>query len=417
MLRPLLLSACLLLLQDPPPAKIQDPLAELVKKSNALEGFTAKYRMTDREGAVSHVTLFYGAPGHAAMTMVSDRGTMSMWSDEGALCMYGVSETPYFARLNQRELGAQNRVVDVDLPAEFPGAPKREPSPLPAGACFRWDWIPGKNGERPSTDIAAEFHTERTHVCGWLQSLQRRSKEPRETDDEFVWTVDETSEVHVSKLTGFITRERGTDPGSKSEILLESLDLVRPDANVFTAPESAPKGAVNGTDDGLRALRSQGFDGVRTKIWRRLGKWIDDEHVIWDERSPAKLTRVFRTLHAQRLADSMRDYLEKKREWVASSAEDLASRVSALEPGDARGLAAFKTARDRALADFKGRFTKEMATACERLHPPSTVPANARMSDKFLQCERDAIRAEYESQVIDPLVALFREKTDAALKR
>ncbi|HUR29198.1 MAG TPA: hypothetical protein VM509_13505, partial [Planctomycetota bacterium] len=69
MLRPLLLSACLLLPQSAPPASSADPLEELVKKTNALEGFTAEYRMTSREGVEMHATLCYDAPDRAALTM------------------------------------------------------------------------------------------------------------------------------------------------------------------------------------------------------------------------------------------------------------------------------------------------------------------------------------------------------------
>ena len=39
------------------------------------------------------------------------------------------------------------------------------------------------------------------------------------------------------------------------------------------------------------------------------------------------------------------------------------------------------------------------------------------MYDVFLECERAAIRAEYKSQFMDPMLALFRERTDALLVR
>jgi hypothetical protein len=48
---------------------------------------------------------------------------------------------------------------------------------------------------------------------------------------------------------------------------------------------------------------------------------------------------------------------------------------------------------------------------------PDSVPADSRLADVFRDCELDAIRAEFQSRVREPLIAYSKEKLDAALTR
>jgi hypothetical protein len=228
--------------------------------------------------------------------------------------------------------------------------------------------------------------------------------------------LDPGIKVRISRTTGFITRARSTDPESKSDAVLESLDLEVPEDSVFAIPESAPEGAEDGSAEMRRTMQSGVWEQARRNIWS-LTKWIDDGQVTWDEDSPEKLTRVFRSLQAELSGDWREDYSKRVRESIDSVVEDLTARVQALDPGDDAGLAQARLDRDGGLSSMERNFKKELDSYSETVRPPSSMPRGARMSDVFLECERNAVRAECEEQVFEPLLALYREKTDEALAR
>jgi len=418
MFRSLVLSACLGLSQGTPPATSEDPLAELVKKTNALEGFTASYRITDREGVTGHATLYYAAPDRARLSIEHNGNTVGVWIT-GEECIFDIDTDAHrYSRVRWKDGTELERVVDADLRAMFPGAPRSTLSPLGPGPSFKWDWFPAEGREPPSREVLLEFESNRSHLCGWLESVQRRSSSSRETDDELVWTMTASeSEVRISRSTGFITVSKSTDPKSKGEDVLERLDLVPPGDETFKAPKAIPQGAQDDSVETEQSMHEQSYLTARASIWLDLPNWIDDGQVKWDEHSPEKLTRVFRTLHGARFGASVKDKLKQKREQIDSTAQQLAARVRTLEPNDEPGLTSLIAERDRALTAFREQLRKQMEYHFEKLRAPDSVPADAPRRTEFLECERLALHAEFILQVTDPMLAYFRERTDAALGR
>src|SRR6185295_19868157 len=97
----------------------------------------------------------------------------------------------HFARVSLTELLEANRRVFAQLRAQFPGAPESKADHIGRGAAIAWDWTTGKNGEKPSTDVAIVYDLNRTNVGGWLKSIQSRSVEAREIEDQLVWSLKE----------------------------------------------------------------------------------------------------------------------------------------------------------------------------------------------------------------------------------
>lgn len=323
-----------------------------------------------------------------------------------------------YGEVNMRELLEASEQIDERLREEFPGAPAPKPDPLGPGIYFDWNWNSGKPGEEASSDIGPGFALGRTHLCGWLYGLGHSTEKPHETDDALVWELGGDIEIQVAKSTGFLTRQRSTDPKSKGDCVLESLELEAPsDADVFAVPESPPEGARVVSAEMDRSYRGSILDNTRTNVWMPLAKWIDAKNVTWDEHSPEKLTRVFRALHAQGVGTMMEDSLKQTRARIDSTTEALAERVRQLAPDDKLGLAALTADRDRVLADMGEQFNAGAERFGESLPRPSSVPADFRMYDVFLECERAAVRAEFKSQFGDPMLALCRERTDALLVR
>ena len=420
MIRWLLISAFLSLPSSGPSATRGDPLEPLIEKTNLLQGFTARYRMKNREGAVTLTTLRYSAPDRGEVQSTGEWGKVRVWLIGGEILCDDEPEghARKFSRVNIRELLAEAQsFVDVRLREAFPGPIEFSPHLLGAGVCFRWDWSAAKPGENPHLDISGDYWLQRNWLCGWLNSLARRSSSPRETKETLVWEFDEF-EVEVSKATGFVTRAHSLDPQSKGDLTLESLDLEPPsDDQSFALPEATPKGAIDCSAEMRMEMRRRILMSTRTRVWTKLSKWIDDEDLTWDESSPEKLTRVFRDLESAQFAESMKGYLQSMRDSLDAWAESLAGKVRELEPGDRVGLVELRGERDRAFDDLKTQYETRMQAYAEKLPPPPSIPAGMRMADVFLECERNATRAEYKSQVIDPLLARFRERTDAVLKR
>src|SRR5688500_5200838 len=127
------------------PTMAGDPLDELVAKTNALEGFTAIYRLTTRSGKQRQLTLSYAAPDRAALTVTGDDSSElnRMWVADGHLAVLFQAEGQRdFGRVNVGALMDAAAPVYEQFRVEFPDAPPLDRGRDAGGVQFEWDFRP-----------------------------------------------------------------------------------------------------------------------------------------------------------------------------------------------------------------------------------------------------------------------------------
>ncbi len=398
-----------------PSAKAEGPLQELFAKTDALAGFTAVYRIVNREGQVSHMTISYAAPDRAAMSSTDEDGvTDRMWLVDGQVCMdRHESQDSNFGRFDGLTMMERVEKIRDQLRVEFPGAPL-EINPLGSGIQFNWGWNESEPGQPRTMSLGIDIALQRTHISGWLKRLALLGREQRETEDSLVW-VDDKTEIEISKATGFVTRQRSLDPESKSDVVLESLDLEVPSGDeVFVMPRSVPEGVKDVSAEMEQSLLRQNLEAVRMGIWVQLAKRIETKAVIWDEHSPEKLTRVFGPLHKEFIGVGSTTEQQRLRDWIDSIADQFATYVRELDPDNKNGLAYVAAEREKALAGLTRAIGRLMEGYVEHWGPPRPNLADFSLTGVFLECERTAIRAEFQIQVSEPLLVYFKAKLDDA---
>jgi hypothetical protein len=412
---------------DPPePAKT---LEALQAKTDALVGFTARYRatFTDGEGTL---TLRYAAPGWGSVSVVSSEGEGHGAVSNGHFTL-GYDSPPAcrgFGTLEMLPVFEEPRRITRVLESEFPSlAPATGPTAEP-GVDFVWNWSRPRGvgmpydplGQGPfgiGMEIAVSYEEQRTHLCGWLEELKRRPESPSESPDSWTWNLGGHIEVEVSRITGFVTRQRVVVPdGSTIELVLEELEFTAPPAEVFVELQTPPEGTEWITDEMTEGMRATMLHNARAAIWGRLARRLADGRLVWDADSPEKLKRVFRALKESQIRSWTHDRLPVLRWWIEDLSAELGARTRRLRANDQRGRAALEAARVQALA-LLDEWLDDGIRSILASTPPTSVAADFARTAEFLACERSAALVEYERQMRAPLLAYFHERFDAALTR
>jgi hypothetical protein len=402
----------------PARAVSDDPLAPLVAKTNALQAFTARYRMTNHKGEQSELTLSYAAPDRSAITIDRAGQRSNLWSVRGAMFMQfddGSGRTLY-GRIDVKSVVQECEEITAALREHFPGAPARKEAPLGPGVYLDIGWDSPKAAGEPQIDINTGFELRRTHLCHWLWRLDRLDAEPRAEGELLLWDVADSTTVSLSTASGFLVRIARNKAGVTTGLELLSLDVdSEPDDARFAPPESAPEGARIVSDDMLHQLRRQQLSNVRGILWETLPRWIAAHEVSWEKDSPAELTAVFRVLHSKLVVEYSADFIEGLRDRIDAFAVELEAKAKSLAKDDEAAWSELASGRDRWLADMNGALDRAAEKGAQTIVPPRVEGLAAELSAAMLEAERAATRAEFDAKLREPLVAYFRDRTDAVM--
>ncbi len=263
------------------PSSIEEELAQLIEKTNALETFHVVYSMentTSGESVPVFAEFVYRAPDLGRMRSFTPDGMLDIWI------------------LGNRTYGRFPGSTDWGM-AEFP-------TPLPAHDLLDKVFPNEESGLEPGvaldlilavdpdTNMAGfnwRFGREfcdrcgRRYVLGWLVHMKQRAEEMTDEGAHIVWSEDRYK-CFVSKETGFPESiEIVGKTGDLGTLRLQECHLNEPlDPSLVALPAGAHEAAVN--EDLSRNL-AQGVDPQRARQggFARVRRQLYSEKRSWDE--------------------------------------------------------------------------------------------------------------------------------------
>jgi hypothetical protein len=392
-------------------------LDEVVAKTNALQGFAARYDLADREGKHSKIGLYFQSPDRAAMRMETEGRSSRIGCVGGAICME-VSGDPRenaFARIDMVPMRQVTERFEKALRESFPRIPESTTSALGAGPVFQIGW--GKE-VTDRLDISIAFATERNHLCLW-QSVLAQAGEPVVDEEKLAWDLENGLRVELSRANGFISKlaRKGEKPGV-SELVLEGVDLGgEPPEGIFDFPTSAPDGARDVSTSMQAQLYAQELAETRSRSWRRLARSLHAGETVWDSKAPAHWKDLMKILQAELVPIRSSGFAESARDKIDSFAEDLAARARDVARDDKVGRVGIEDEAQRYAKSLEASLAQAADKSAAQLEAPSGLPAGFERAEAMLQVEREAWLAQFKALVSEPLLAHLRERTEAALTR
>lgn len=407
----LLVVAALVIPQGKEERSVEDELAALIEKTNALESFHLVYDMGNagEEGPAKATFEFvYRAPDLARMRATSDKGEMDMWINE--------DQMTWRTDIEEQGDGAWHRASFPDpLPASlvldelFPG----DESPLGPGVFLRMTIR-----DDPDTGKAA-FHVSfgqarqgRTFVLGWLDNLRRRSDELSTEGQSFV-LAGEHFRFRVSRSNGMLEQVEADSDEGPVEFKLRECHLDEPlEEQLIELPEEAKAAALD-------PEMTRGFEGLfgpgslRHEAFLRVEGQLDTDKRPWNELTRNDWRTFLDALHRGMITkqqsdwiEQLREYVDKKAEWVRSqrAENDSPERLAELET---------EVAKDR--AKLEENFESAQSKYVDDL--PAVESKRNEPRQELFDIEGQVIADLWDELLREPILASYDEKLAEALER
>lgn len=386
-------------LQDAAEPTIEQELAALIEKTNALETFHVVYDMesTAKEESPGHVSLeiVYVAPAIGHLLASGPGADQDMWLVDGNL--YGKLD------------GAWRRAEVADAPEAFRRLDELFPSD-------KYALDPGlmlllqlqRHGDRFDLGLSlASSLCKRRALLGWLQGMQRDLSSVVAEDEVLVWTP-EAGRVLVSRSTGFIEAIDVTTPKGDLHLRLQSLTTEQLDESLLILPAEAKQADV---DPRLTAqvasLRSP--EVMRRTAFQRVQQLLDDGLVQWDERSRSDWQSLLEAIHGEALPQRYEKWLGEIRAWIEKGAESMRAQLDADDSPETR--ARVREQMESARATMVSKLDTTESKCLESLSPEG-----GEWHEGLLEIEIEVVRKAYDEVIRQPMFTFFDEQITTLLE-
>ena len=409
-----MLSACLLATlalaaQDPPaPPPLAERIDALIAKTNACEHFVATYKFWNKDGEQGQVRLAYRAPDLGLFEMQGGKSGLQQYVTAGTIVIRGRNDDGSTMAATIKSVGLQNQLSESAsawLEEYFPrkaGAPRREPR---SGLVFRISVDNNCEGLTVNLGLGSG------DLLAWLQEMKRRPAQVAPdagAANDLVYTPCEQARLVVSAESGFVTRlEKLTAEGTNVRIQFVSLDLDGPlDATIFTPPPPAP--GAQDMSAAYEAMSSAAmFTQVRGDVYRALARRLDEELLVWNDESRAKIQKLLRRVDEELVGAANAPMIAHLEERVDSLASELEQKLTGASP-ELRQQVQAGASKDRAGLEA------QLKTLQEKLFtqkPPGLVcKLRPTLGEDLLALEGPILSEVFAEKITKPLLARFDEK-------
>jgi hypothetical protein len=374
---------------------IEQELAALIEKTNALESFHVVYSMESTvEGAPSGMSMEvdYEAPARGRLLVSTDDGEQDMWidGDRMYMCTAGVwrkAELPTFRTC---------RVLDELFP--------RASDTLAPGVMLDLRLERKGDGIAFQIDLATAL-VDRSVVLGWLGKMRRDRSNVTVEGETLVWSGEGTR-VTISRSSGFIEGIDVSTPRGESQVRSRSLRIDEALGQSVSVPREARE--VDTDAEFTRQLQARLLEDLRNAAFGRICARIDRGDSEWAGRTVVDWRSLLEVLHQERMDHRYAQWLEGVREGVRQRAESL--REARGNDRSADALERLRRSAAEARVSLEETLDREETKYLESL---SKGPDDLRQD--MLDIEEAVVRERYDEVVRQPILTLYDEETKAAL--
>jgi hypothetical protein len=379
-------------------ATIEQELAALIEKTNALGTFHAVYDMqSTAEGKPESISMeiVYEAPGTGRLRAKGPEGEQDFWIVGDRVVVRGDGAWRQAEMPGPTEAGRR-------LDELFP----RAKASLEPGLFVQLSLK--RNGELAFQLSLGRSVWERLAVLEWLQAMRRDLAAVGIEDESLVWTG-EGWRVLVSHSTGFIQAVDAKSTKGELHVRLLSLRVDDPlPESLVTLPREAEE-AEPDPDLGRAFAALRDPDVVRRLAYRRVSGLLDSGEIEWDERCRSDWQSLLEAIHGEALPQRKSKWLDEVRVWIEQGFESMRGQLDTDDSNEVRARLREQAASARALLE-----TKLDASENKYLESLSS-PGDEEWNERLLEEETEAVRKAYDVVIRQPMLTFFDERITAML--
>jgi hypothetical protein len=394
----LLVAAPLVVPQERQEPSVEEVIAALIKKTNALESFHAIYDLEDKqESEETRMTLelIYRAPDLGRLRVSDSKGEHDVWV---------TSERMYSSDGDAWRTATIESVPAANLLYErFPETEQA----VKGGVCLAMD-MAITNAREPKVQLVfLSSPWGRPCVLGWLQMLQRRTG-VKLLASALEWE-DEGLRCRVSRETGLLEEASSASEKGRTQVRLRE---GRIDCDLASELVSLPDAARNAQVD-ADLERKLAFN---PNYWRRIAVLHVESSVASGKRGWSELVRndwheVMDALHRQAIVNSYEKTLAGQRAKIDTAAEE--AREDLEKDRTVEHVAEVEKRAAEARSKIEGAFASYEARYVDSL--PGIDSDRYEPRQELFDTEKAVIDELWKELILDPLLAFYDEKISAAL--
>ncbi len=399
---------------QPQQRTIEQQLEALIEKTNALESFHARYRVTleepDEEPEEGTLELAYSAPDRGAVRIhAGEMEFEAFWLEDRVYALAPDSNGQATWTTARMQTEGEPSAALALLNELFPPGKAHEYA-LETGVTFGLRW-PGIDGCE-SFNLDVRYMPSGRHcLLDWLPRMKRHAAEMRTEGDDVLWSG-EDSLCRLSTETGFPVRIKFTDKEKgQIDVALEELLL---DETLESDPFELSEEARQAPDDPslTASLDLNGPTMTRALILWRVHWLLERGDRSWDDDTRSDLEAVLKELHREALAQRFEPWIERVRSRADELAQHIREELEKDPPPERSSLEELVTQERASLANVLDEtIDRYVESLPDTAGPMDEHPVRAELFD----AEQDAAELAFEEFVRDPLLAYFDETTAAAL--
>jgi hypothetical protein len=374
---------------------IEQELAALIEKTNALKAFHVVYDMeSTSEGLPKQTSLeiTYVGPATGHLIASGPDADTEWWFVEQR--MYARVEGSW-RRAEAREAGGSVPLLDEIFPSdEFA---------LDPGLILQLH----VERQKVSLSLASSLWN-RSVVLAWLQDMQGIFLPSQPRASFLVWTG-EGSGLLVSRSTGFIEQLDVTGPNGDRHMRLRSLQTDDIDPSRATPPEEAREATID--PDLLRQLSvSYSPEAMRSGGFHRVQRLLDSGHREWDERCRSDWRSFLEAVHEEALHQRYEKWLDEIRAWIERGSASMRAQLDADDSPETR--ARLREQMESARASMVSKLDTTESKCLESLSPPG----DGEWHDGLLEIEIEVVRKAYDEVIRQPTFTFLRRADHGAAR-
>lgn len=393
---------------------------DLIRRTNALESFSATYHLRKRDGREGELVFLFRAPDRAKVTFSGeDMSVVACLT--GDICDFRMHE-PDKVPVAWTVEGADAAVRRLDelrdlLSASFPEGFRSDD--LPGGGGIRFNLSSGQSESKDDT----EFQWEIAIVPGlfsrlsWLDRLRDLTPIETGSSEDLVYSDDGEHRWTLSGESGFIVKiERKTKDGYETGLRLEKLELdPKLEDSEFRVPVREP--GVQDVSDRVRSgLLASALGYERWSLYRVIATMVEDRRLEWDGASRDKADELFREVHARSLRSILGPWVESENAWIDQMVDWLRSSLERIDRDDREG----RDQLEGKVAEQRKSLESILAKAREdyrtRAIPPPVEKVKSEVYGELFPLEKEAFQRVFDENIEKPLLDAFDEKVGTLLK-
>lgn len=396
--------------QEPEEPSVEQELAALIEKTNALETFHLIYDMENSGVEWPSKATFefvYRAPALARLHITSAEGEFDCWIDQEQVFMRSDVGEPGDGEWH-RATFPEPPAASFQLDELFP----RHGSPLGPGAGLQMTVVENPESGKLRFDFSVGRQSYgRTVVLGWLEILQQESAELMIEEESLVLEGDHYR-LRVSRSTGVFEHFEGTTDAGTVKFRLRECLLDEPlDADLVELPSEARTSKLD-PEMTRHFAYFFGPERLRLSAFLRVEGQLESNKRPWNELTRNDWRTFLDELHLDMIVTRYSKWIEELQEHVDQLVEWVRARRAENDSPETRAELERKMAESR--AKLEEGFESSQNKYVESL--PAIESERTEPRQELFDIEAEVIAELWAELLCEPVLSAYDEKLAEALE-